>query len=181
MKRSIRFTPTAGHPSDDGMLKPLGDGISIFGIPIEFNPYNPHPADARGFWWNRRIVVGPAWLKADPRTQKAILLHEAKHCLDYHMERRTVGLALLALPALLLPLAVVIAMVLFGIGFVIVSRFAENHELKADAFAADQGYGVELLAWLKKHGPVEMPFYPDFETRCIELDARIKERENAAS
>lgn len=151
------------------------------GVPVEFSPFHPHVADARGFWWNKRIVVGPTFMKLDPRTQASLLFHEVRHCKGFHIEQRVAGLVLLGLPAALLPLQIVIALLAFGAMWFLVSKLGESQELAADEFAAERGYGVELLAWIRKQGPLEMPFYPDFETRCKELEKRIKERADATA
>jgi len=151
------------------------------GVPVEFSPFHPHVADARGFWWNKRIVVGPTFMKLDPRTQASVLMHEVRHCKGYHVEQRVASLVLLGLPVVLLPLPIIIALLAFGAMWFLVSKLGEGHELDADAFAAEQGYGVELLTWIRKQGPLEMPFYPDFETRCKRLEAKIKERDDATA
>lgn len=149
------------------------------GVPVEFSPFHPHVADARGFFWNKRIVVGPAFMKLDPRTQNSILMHEVRHCKGYHIEQRCAALVLLGLPAVLLPLPIIIALVGFAAMYFLISKLGEGHELDADAFAAEHGYGVELLAWIRKQGPLDMLFYPDFETRCSRLEAKIKEKGDA--
>src|SRR5208282_2409531 len=132
MRRGIPFMSLPNPPVDD---KPMA--TEIFGIPIKFDPYSPHTAIARGLWWNRHIVVGPNWALMDDRTAHAVALHEAKHCLAFHMEQRVLGFLLLC--------RVAAAIILFFGLFGIVEAWFSRQELEADAFAVENGYGVELL------------------------------------
>jgi Zn-dependent protease with chaperone function len=184
MKRGIRFRSLPNPPVGDVVeLFTIDKAASILGVPVEYSAHHAGVADARGFWWNKRIVVGPAWLKLDPRTQRSILLHEVCHCKGFHMEQRALGMILLGIPAVLLPLPLVLALLAFGAIYFLLYRLGVQQELAADAFAAEQGYGVELLAWVKKMGPpLEPPtYYPPFEARCNKLEAKIKEKGDATA
>ena len=167
MKRGVKFKSYVSDPAK----------TEIFGIPIVFDPYSPHVAMARGLWFNRKIVVGPQWAMMDDRTAHAVALHEARHCLAFHMEKRVLGFALLCAPLFLLPLKVALAIILFGGIFMLVEEWFSRQELDADGFAVDAGYGVELLRWVMKH-PSNPPFYPSFDARCKAIEQRGKGKPN---
>jgi hypothetical protein len=92
-------------------------------------------------------------------------------------------LALLALPSLiLLPWNIIAAVVATGAIYAVIEHLAQRQELDADRFAANGGYGRELLAYVMKIGPPPLPptFYPDYETRCTSLERTIEEKQHAA-
>lgn len=157
----------------------------ILGIPIEFHQHTKFPtADARGFFWKQKIVVGPSWMHLDPRTQRAALLHEARHLQRYHREQRIILSALLALPSLILiPWRILAAIAVTWLLYFAIEQLFRRHELDADRFAAEHGYGRDLLALVKRIGPPPtLPtFYPDYEKRCDALERAIKEKDDAAS
>jgi hypothetical protein len=159
VRRGVKFTSYVSEP----------EKTEIFGIPIIYDPYSPHVAMARGLWFNRKIVVGPKWTLMDQRTAHAVALHEARHCQAFHMEKRVLGFALLCTPALLLPIKITLALILFFALFTFVEEWFSRQELEADRFAVDAGYGVELLRWVMLH-PQSPPFYPSFEQRCRALE-----------
>ena len=154
----------------------------VCGVPVYFRMDTKHPiADARGYGKKAHIVVGPGWYRLDPATQRSILYHEARHILGHHREIRVFMLALLAVPALmLLPWPVLLCITLTTIMYFCVQRIAQDQELEADRFAAEQGSGAELLAFLRACGPPGVPpfFYPDFERRIGSLK-RFMEEANA--
>lgn len=115
-------------------------------------------AVARGLFFNRRIVVGPAFYDLPKRQQDAVLAHEEAHCRGWHLELRL----------LLLPL--------FWTRWA--RRLAARQELTADDFAVEQGYGVELLEFLRHDDGGE--YYPDPLLRRLHLLRRIKEHHHAA-
>lgn len=187
MKRGIKHIPLPNPPIEAGApdIQPLdARRAQILGIPIEFHPNTTFPtADARGFFWHRRIVIGPAWMRLDPRTQRAVLLHEARHLLRFHREQRVAMCVLAALPVVLFVPWPIMAAVAGGWAiFMAMEKLMQRHELDADAFAAEHGYGKDLLALVKKSGPPpKLPtFYPDYEKRCDALERRIKEKGDAA-
>ncbi len=146
---------------------------NVLGIPIRFDPYETNTAMAHGPWWNRYITVSPKWLELDQRTQYAIVLHEAKHCRSWHKEQRALGFLILCLPLLLMPWRVSVGIALSFILFSVIEEWFARQELDADQFAAEQGYGLELLRWVKKH-PYNAPFYPSFDKRCKSLEMAAK-------
>lgn len=186
MKRGIRHMTLANPPVGTPEIEPLDFArAQILGIPIEYHPHSKFPtADARGFFWNRHIAVGPQWTQLDARTQRATLFHEARHLLRWHREQRALLCALLALPALVFLSWRELAAIALTIGlFFIVEALSQRHEFDADAFAAEYGYGKELLGLVKRAGPPPMlpTFYPDYEKRCAALERRIKERDDAGT
>lgn len=182
--RRFTFIPLPNPPVGAPEIEPLNEHqAAILGIPIEFHSNSALPADSRGMFWRRRIVVGPNWLKLDRRTQRAVLLHEAWHVQRFHREQRTLMLFALALPTLwLAPWSVIGAVALTLAIYAGVEWLAQRQELDADRFAAQHGFGNDLLAYVKRNGPPPtLPtFYPDFEDRCEALEKAIKEKTNAA-
>lgn len=120
----------------------------VHGIPVSVNLHACHAARAFGIWPFKRIVVGENWFYLSPREKRAFLLHEVGHCKRFHMEKR-----LLALPMLLINSQ-------FNI------RMAIEHEHEADQFAAREGYGIELLAAIKRLGYTSGTFYPTYAARA---------------
>src|SRR5580704_5281501 len=121
-----RFNFMHGVPKPDAPMQ-----TEILGIPIKFDTFSPHVAMARGLWFNRYIEVGPKWALLDNRTAHAVVLHEAKHCLAFHMEQRALGFALLCLPLFLLPWKVALAFVAFFFLFMLVEEWFSRQELEA--------------------------------------------------
>lgn len=154
---------------------PIGEPpkSDVLGIPIIFDQYSPHVAMARGLWFNRKIVVGPKWAMMDERTAYSVALHEAKHCLSFHMEQRVLGFALLLTPLLLMPWRVSVALVSAFLLFILVEAWFSRQELAADRFAAVNGYGVELLRYVMQT-PINPPFYPSFDERCRALEQAVR-------
>jgi len=124
-----------------------------FGVPVRVDrfPKREFIAEARGVWPFKRIVVSPHFLMMHPTYQRAVLAHEAGHCKHFHFEKR-----ILALPFLILTPAWI-------------REFAHDQEIEADAFAATQGYGLELAAMLDQHVFGESDFYPSNATRSSRL------------
>ena len=127
------------------------------GIPICVDLGSHLMADSRGIWWWKKIVLGASWFNLESTQKQAVLLHEAAHCLKFHLEKR-----LLAIPLLFLRPA-------------FATEIAMRQEIEADRFAAERGFGVELLSVLSKfsHGG---QFYPTFKEREAALVRIIKER-----
>ena len=145
----------AGLPREAGRLL----GLVVHGVEVYYDPDTEQLAHAVGVWWRKRIVVGPIWWTLHRRERYAILLHEAGHCRRYHLEVR-----LLWLP-------------LFWTEFA--ARLCRQQELAADAFVAEQGYGADLLAALRRLETVPGTFYPSHEERYAALERRIKEHPHA--
>ena len=125
----------------------------VEGIVVRFDEDFPGVAESRGIWPFKRIVVGARFFHMHGSTQRAVLLHEAGHCKLFHMERR-----ILALPALFL-----------NPGFA--NDLCVRQELQADKFAADKGFGVELLALIRRMEGDHGRFYPSRERRIAQLEA----------
>jgi hypothetical protein len=137
----------------------LGEGLEprppqrVFGIPIFYNPQSKQLAEAKGIWPWKRIIVGPAWFSLNSGSRMAVLMHEAKHCLAFHLEKR-----LLMLP-------------LFWTTWVL--KVTHRQEMDADAFAVEQGYGVELLGVIQRFRVEDGDFYPTYAERAKHLRERI--------
>jgi hypothetical protein len=132
-------------------------GYTICGVPVRYDPDNPHVADARGLWPRKWIAVGRQWLTLPFAEQEAVLLHEAAHALKCHLEIRLLLLPFFWLPA--------------------VARLAHRQELNADRFAVEHGAGHHLLRFLARcpgvHGG---PFHPDPRERQRHLSRLIMEQ-----
>ena len=151
MRHGISFVALDNPPV--GPMK-QAEMSELFGLPIVYNPAAKGFAYARGFWPFKRIEVGPAWFALGDRERVAVLMHEAKHCLSLHLEKRVV----------LIPF--------FWTEFA--AHYAERQELEADAFAVAQGYGVELLSFLTRFRHVNGEFYPHFTERADHLKRLMK-------
>jgi len=128
----------------------------IEGVPVIYDVNSLFLADARGVLWWKKIVVGPRWLALSWREAHAVLLHEAKHCLDEHLAKRI--------------LMVPIFWTEFG------QRICREQELACDAFATECGYGVELMQVVRRfysHAPG--PFYPPVDERCARMNRVLRE------
>lgn len=169
MKRGVKHIPLPNPP----LGKPEA-GYAVLGIPVEFSPFCSQIAEATGFTWNRKILVGPDYLRLPPRVQQAMLYHEARHCLGWHLEKRAAWFALAVLPLFFLPSDVMVPILLFVALFLWLESRCSRHEMEADDFSARNGYGVELLSLVQRH-PANPPFYPSFQKRCLNLEQRIKE------
>jgi hypothetical protein len=107
-------------------------------------------AEAHGVWPFKKIVVGPEFDRLPYDERIAALLHETHHCRRFHFEIRL----------LLLPLC----------WTKWVARIAQRQEFACDKFAADNGFGGEMLALLKRvRKSSGSEFYPSIEERCERL------------
>ncbi len=130
----------------------------IYGIPVLHEPREPL-AVSRGIWPRKRIIVGDAFFRHSLREQAAILHHEVAHCLKFHLEIRY-----LLVPVFWSDLA---------------TRVAIRQELDADRFAADHGYGVDLLNVIRRS--VSGDFYPSTRERCTHLTNILREKIHAVA
>jgi len=153
----------------------------ICGIPVCYSEFHTGSAEARGFFWNRYILIGPHFMRDGHRVQRAVLLHEAKHCQAWHLEKRIACLIAIAAPLAFLPLRIVAVALAVGALYFAAAAFARKNELDADAFVVAEGYGVDLLEWLKRQMPRDSEFYPTFEKRCSRITEGMKEKRNAAA
>lgn len=130
----------------------------VLGIPILVDVGSHLTADSRGIWPWKKIVLGVSWFYLAAREKEAVLMHEAAHCLKFHLEKRIAAIPLLFLrPAF-------------------ATEIAMRQELEADRFAAERGFAVELLSVLRKLGGKDGQFYPTFYTRAKHLNKFIKEK-----
>src|ERR1700690_4011858 len=106
MKRGIKFRTVESEPSMP---------VSFKGIPVVFSPYHRGVCDARGFMYWKRIMIGPLFNQFDGRIQTALLLHEARHCLMWHLEQRVFLLCLIFAPILFLSLREVLVAIAVGL------------------------------------------------------------------
>jgi hypothetical protein len=150
MKRGVHWNMT-GVPK----------GYAICGIPVVHDPKNRFIADARGFWPRKRIAVGPSWFRLPFAVQQAILLHEAGHCLGFHLEIRLL------------------------IGLFCATRWARclahRHEFEADRFAVERGAGagLKILLTMAKIIP-EHYFEPPRAERISAIERLMKGASDAA-
>lgn len=148
----------------------------FMGIPVQYSPYHRGVCDARGIWPRKRIMIGPLFNQFDMRIQQALLHHEARHCLRWHLEQRIALVLFMYLPLWLLTVRELIVIHLVGIMVWFCYESARQHEIDADRFAVKHGYGAELLKFLKAtFKPDPSRFYPNFEDRCNNIEKRIKE------
>lgn len=169
MKRGVKWKPEQESPWEIP---------TSFGIPVVYNQHYPSIAEARGLFWNRTIVVGPLWMKLDPRTQRAIVIHEAKHCLAWHREKRLLMLAVLVSPVLLLPPMFIFVAALMAVLYAVAIYYGKQQETEADALAVEQGYGPELLAFVQRYvqDPIDTDHYHSKESRLAAIARAMKER-----
>ena len=130
--------------------------MNVLGIPVYFNPATDEMAYATGVWPFKRIVIGPRWLTLDTGERMGVLMHEAKHCLAFHLEIRL----------LLLPVS--------WMNWVL--RLCHQQELDADAFAVEQGYGRDLLRLVTRFREGN-EYYPSFDDRYNNMIELIGRRE----
>ena len=131
--------------------------MKVLGIPVYFKPDTHEVAYSTGIWPFKRIVIGPRWLQLDTDERMGVLMHEAKHCLAFHLEIRL----------LLLPL--------FWTDWVL--RIAHRQELDADAFAIEQGYGAGILRVIVRFREQD-EYYPSFNDRYDAAISRLSRQEN---
>ena len=125
----------------------------FLGIPVRVNPRTKLISYSAWPWPAKRIIVGPQWFMLDPRTRAAILLHEAGHCKLFHLEKRLASLWRLAWsPKSLLALCV-------------------EQELEADTYAAERGYGAELIMLYSTLTEQESIYHPSVAERCKRIRA----------
>jgi Zn-dependent protease with chaperone function len=149
MRKGVKFRPISVD---------VAPPEKYLGIRLAVDRTSKLMADSRGIWPFKRIVLGASWFLFSPREREAVLCHEAAHCKLFHLEKRMLLIPLLFLrPAL-------------------VTEISIAQELEADRFAAERGFGVELLDVLRKLGGKEGQFYPSFERRAEALRKIIKEQ-----
>jgi len=123
-----------------------------FALPIRFDA-KAQLAQAHGFGMRRGwIGVGEGWYELTSRERHAVLLHEEAHLRGHHLLWR-----LLLLPLIWTPWA---------------KALAVRQELEADAFAAEQGYGVDLLRVIRRYPSGH--YYPTKHERITHLEAAIE-------
>jgi Zn-dependent protease with chaperone function len=177
VKRGLKYIP--GLSSSSHPMRPE----KIMNIPILYLRDSRHTvADARGFGKRAKIVVNePIFAQLPHETQMAVLYHEAGHIVGGHREIRVFLLAMLCVPAVVLLSWPVLLCLGATLGlYLAVQRVAQDQELDADRFAAQQGYGREMLAFVRAAGAPSIPpfFYPDFERRVGALARFLQEKEN---
>lgn len=164
MRRGVAFNPNE--------VPKVGAPPSVFGIPVRVNPDLRFPAQAVGFWWNRRIEINPTFTKYPPELQMASLAHEAKHCLSMHFELRLLLTLLMFVPPLVvLPWQYIAAAAATGAVFLAALLISHKQEYDADEFAHEQGHGDGMLNVLArgtdqgKHDD----FHPSHHKRILRL------------
>jgi hypothetical protein len=118
------------------------------GIPVRFSPAARVICDSRGIWRWKEIVVGPDFFRFPPAEQQALLLHEAGHCLRFHVERRI--LAILTRPWA-------------------VAGLCRAQEYEADNFVRSAGRGLALASAFSRLRSAPGPFHPPLSERISRL------------
>ena len=129
--------------------------MKVLGIPVYFNPATTEVAYATGLWPFKAITIGPRWLELDEGERMGVLMHEAKHCLAFHLEIRL----------LLLPL--------MWTRWVL--RITHQQEMDADAFAVEQGHGAGLLRVVARFRERD-EYYPSFNERYRNMVSLIENK-----
>lgn len=130
--------------------------MNCMGIPVRYDPNAKIISDSRGIWPFKRIMIGPTFFNFDEREKQAILLHEAGHCLLFHLEKRIAHLWLLLWsPADL-------------------ARYCEAQEYQADRFVSECRYGVDLARAFSKISEDGGALHPGTHSRIARLLACSK-------
>lgn len=148
---------------------------NCLGIPVRYDPTAKFIVDSRGLWRWQQIVTGPTFFQLPPREQAAFMLHEAGHCKLGHV--RKLGWFIARNPrrlAVFLWLAVCaksqdefFAAVANVLPEIAVYRKAQ--EFQADRFAADCGYGADLIRAFGRIQGEAGPFHPHPSERVLRL------------
>ena len=135
--------------------------MEIHGIPVDFDPLFLGVAYTEGLWPLTSIIVGAEWGALDARERQGVLLHEAHHCLAWHM----------ALRILWAPFC----------WTKIVQRWTREQELSCDAFAVREGYGLELLLFVNRRAGERSVFYPSRDERVANILAVMQGMDHGRS
>ena len=110
-------------------------------------------ACARGLFFWKEILVGPAFCRLPERIRMAILMHEAGHCKRHHLEIRLLTLPMLAwvfFRSQVIHPEMSIEQILTRVGIesAFFKRLYSRQEIEADAYAAAHGYSDDLIDFL---------------------------------
>jgi hypothetical protein len=126
----------------------------VLGIPVLYRPESKHIAHAVGIW-RKRIVVNVLWSTLPYDERRALLYHEAKHCLDNHMLARVKWIPFYWTAG--------------------ARRLAHDQEIAADHFAFQMGYGLGMLRYLHRfRNDSGSDFYPAPLVRCERLRQSLR-------
>lgn len=135
-------------------------GLTAAGFEVFYDPHTTQVAHAAGIGRWRRIIVGSAYFFLPAGMRHAVLLHEAGHLRSHHLLQRIAWLPLCWTAR--------------------ARAHAAAHELEADAFVAEQGYGADLLSFVQRFDRGG-EFYPDVKDRCAALQKCLRETGHAAA
>ena len=129
------------------MVRPVDE---FCGIPICFNEEYAGLARSVGLWPRKRIIIGTRFMVLKHEERIAVLLHETHHCRAFHLEKR-----ILLIPFLWTKW---------------IEKVCRQHELDADSYASNNGFGAEMLSVIHKffRNPID-EFYPTYEQRAENL------------
>jgi len=128
----------------------MARGMNILGIPLRYDPNMKTIAESRGLWPFKAVYLGPQLPCFPPREQQAFLLHEAGHCMLFHLEKRIANLWRLVWPPAFF-------------------RYLRMQELQADRFVAHCGYGEDLARGFERIIPTQSVFHPPISERVARL------------
>ena len=151
---------------------------TLEGFPIFFCEEQGEIARSTGFFWGKRVVLGPLWSRLPEPERRAVVLHEIAHCLGFHRELRVVLGFIALLPILVLfPMELLIPIFISMCLWEFATFIARRHELEADRFAAQRGMGAALVTFLHRAIAVSTPsdFYPSNGERIKALSEWLEE------
>jgi Zn-dependent protease with chaperone function len=128
----------------------------VHGIRVSYSDKLSLLSESRGIWPWKKIVVGPLFWQLTFREQGAVLLHEAGHCRNFHLEKR-----LLMTPYILFRPSLVL-------------QICAEQEFEADFYSAAHGYSYELMTLFQKMTAQKSPFHPDMASRIERLKVFIE-------
>lgn len=158
----------------------------------------PHFCVAHGFFWAKRIIVGPKFRRLTAREAEAVLLHEVGHCKLRHAEKRVLAVLMSWRVTVLYLKAMWRVGRRFrgGLSSTLAQRMIESEteailkaapalaalhrrqELEADTFAAACGYGVDLVQFFRRITHGGGAGHPTPDERVAHLEAILKESSN---
>ena len=126
------------------------------GIPVIYRERAPYACYTIFLWPFQRIVVSRDFMRLSPRQKMALLLHEVGHCKGHHLFWRLIMFwRFVFSPAKLL-------------------AYCQEQEFEADRFAAERGFGADLIALYRQMKDPESwelrLFHPTFRDRVARIE-----------
>jgi len=167
--------------------------MNCLGIPVRYEPTMEHLCDSRGIFFPE-IVVGPAFMQLGERQGQAVLLHEVGHCKLRHALKRLIAVLSSPLATWLYSRSMLrvarayfrrmespeaqrmIQQELIAINKRIphLRELTFNQEYQADFYAAQCGYGGDLVYLFSKMTEPAGGLHPSHESRIARLLACSK-------